>query len=148
MPRASPMPQACTGALRAARYLGRPDRERAHPTPATAVESPVALGQDRPRWIHRFALDSAPVTEADPIVTVPRDVQYRANGTTERIIVDAIVMQEFGGPDVLRWQSVPDPTAERGWATVELKAAALNWHDVLVRQGKYSSPLPHILGAD
>jgi NADPH:quinone reductase-like Zn-dependent oxidoreductase len=24
----------------------------------------------------------------------------------------------------------------------------LNWHDVLVRQGRYASPLPHIIGAD
>jgi NADPH:quinone reductase-like Zn-dependent oxidoreductase len=24
----------------------------------------------------------------------------------------------------------------------------LNWHDVLVRQGRYGSPLPHIIGAD
>ncbi|PND53448.1 MULTISPECIES: zinc-binding dehydrogenase [Rhodococcus] len=60
----------------------------------------------------------------------------------------AVVMQEFGGPDVLKWQSIPDPTTAPGWVTVELKAAALNWHDVLVRQGRYSSPLPHILGAD
>ena len=35
-----------------------------------------------------------------------------------------------------------------GWITIRLKAAALNWHDILVRQDKYSSPLPHVLGAD
>ena len=29
-----------------------------------------------------------------------------------------------------------------------LRASALNWHDVLVRQGRYKSPLPHIIGAD
>jgi NADPH:quinone reductase-like Zn-dependent oxidoreductase len=32
--------------------------------------------------------------------------------------------------------------------TVALRASALNWHDVLVRQGRYGSPLPHIIGAD
>jgi NADPH:quinone reductase-like Zn-dependent oxidoreductase len=32
--------------------------------------------------------------------------------------------------------------------TVKLHASALNWHDVLVRQGRYGSPLPHIIGAD
>jgi NADPH:quinone reductase-like Zn-dependent oxidoreductase len=32
--------------------------------------------------------------------------------------------------------------------TIELRAAALNWHDVLVRQGRYRSPLPHVIGAD
>jgi NADPH:quinone reductase-like Zn-dependent oxidoreductase len=62
--------------------------------------------------------------------------------------VDAVVLREFGEPDVLRLESVPDPAPSPGWVTVRLKAAALNWHDVLVRQGKYSSPLPHVLGAD
>ena len=35
-----------------------------------------------------------------------------------------------------------------GWVTVRLRACALNWHDVLVREGRYGSPLPHIIGAD
>lgn len=57
-------------------------------------------------------------------------------------------MREFGGPDVLKPESVPLAEPPAGWVTVELRAAALNWHDVLVRQGRYGSPLPHILGAD
>ncbi|MCW2648040.1 MAG: NADPH:quinone reductase [Pseudonocardiales bacterium] len=32
--------------------------------------------------------------------------------------------------------------------TVRLRASALNWHDVLVREGRYGSPLPHVIGAD
>ncbi|MCU1643042.1 MAG: oxidoreductase [Nocardia sp.] len=60
----------------------------------------------------------------------------------------AAMLHEFGGPDVLRFDSTDDPEPRPGWVTVRLKAAALNWHDVLVRQGKYASPLPHILGAD
>ncbi|KXX57485.1 quinone oxidoreductase family protein [Rhodococcus sp. LB1] len=62
--------------------------------------------------------------------------------------MDAVVLREFGEPDVLKMESISDPVASSGWVTVRLKAAALNWHDVLVRQGKYSSPLPHVLGAD
>ncbi|MFI7167330.1 zinc-binding alcohol dehydrogenase family protein [Rhodococcus erythropolis] len=62
--------------------------------------------------------------------------------------MDAVVLEEFGGPDVLQMRSIPDPVVSPGWVTVRLKAAALNWHDVLVRQGQYSSPLPHVLGAD
>ncbi|EID77098.1 MULTISPECIES: quinone oxidoreductase family protein [Rhodococcus] len=62
--------------------------------------------------------------------------------------MDAVVLREFGEPDVLKVESISDPVASSGWVTVRLKAAALNWHDVLVRQGKYSSPLPHVLGAD
>jgi zinc-binding alcohol dehydrogenase/oxidoreductase len=62
--------------------------------------------------------------------------------------VHAIVMSEFGGPEVLKPGTFPDPVQHPGWVTVELRAAALNWHDTLVRQGRYNSPLPHVIGAD
>src|SRR6201984_1177591 len=57
-------------------------------------------------------------------------------------------MHEFGTADVLRPGEFPDPIARPGWAAVALRASALNWHDVLVRQGRYRSPLPHVIGAD
>jgi zinc-binding alcohol dehydrogenase/oxidoreductase len=60
----------------------------------------------------------------------------------------AVVMHEFGAAEVLRPGEFPDPAARQGWVTVALRASALNWHDVLVRQGRYGSPLPHIIGAD
>jgi zinc-binding alcohol dehydrogenase/oxidoreductase len=53
----------------------------------------------------------------------------------------AIVMSEYGGPDCLRPAEHLDPVPEEGWAIVRLKAAALNWHDVLVREGRYGSRL-------
>jgi NADPH:quinone reductase-like Zn-dependent oxidoreductase len=57
-------------------------------------------------------------------------------------------MREFGSAAVLRPEEFPDPPARPGWVTVALRASALNWHDVLVRRGRYGSPLPHIIGAD
>jgi NADPH:quinone reductase-like Zn-dependent oxidoreductase len=57
-------------------------------------------------------------------------------------------MHEFGAAAVLRPGEFPDPPARPGCVTVALRASALNWHDVLVRQGRYGSPLPHIIGAD
>src|ERR1700722_7861773 len=57
-------------------------------------------------------------------------------------------MREFGTAAVLRPGEFPDPTARPGWVTVALRARALNWHDVLFRQGRYGSSLPHIIGAD
>jgi NADPH:quinone reductase-like Zn-dependent oxidoreductase len=62
--------------------------------------------------------------------------------------VRAIVMKEYGGPECLVPAERPDPVAKPGWAVVRLRTAALNWHDVLVRQGRYQSPLPHVPGAD
>ena len=60
----------------------------------------------------------------------------------------AVLQESYGTPDVLQFGDRPDPEARPGGTVVELRAAALNWHDVLVRQGKYSSPLPHTPGAD
>lgn len=57
-------------------------------------------------------------------------------------------MRAFGGPEVLVPAEVPEPVAEPGWVTVQLKAAALNNHDALTREGRYGSPLPHIIGSD
>jgi NADPH:quinone reductase-like Zn-dependent oxidoreductase len=57
-------------------------------------------------------------------------------------------MRAYGEPSVLREETVPDPGPRPGRVLVRLAAAALNWHDVLVRQGRYRSPLPHVPGAD
>jgi zinc-binding alcohol dehydrogenase/oxidoreductase len=62
--------------------------------------------------------------------------------------VRAAVQQAYGEPDVLRPAEVPDPVPDAGHTVVRLHAAALNWHDVLVRRGRYRSPLPHVPGAD
>jgi zinc-binding alcohol dehydrogenase/oxidoreductase len=60
----------------------------------------------------------------------------------------AVIMDAFGGPDVLVPATAPDPVDRPGWVTVRLQASALNWHDVLVRRGTYGSPLPHVIGSD
>ncbi|MBV7707095.1 zinc-binding dehydrogenase [Nocardia nova] len=60
----------------------------------------------------------------------------------------AIVMSDFGGPEQLVFREVDEPIGRNGWVTVDLRASALNWHDVLVRRGQYRSPLPHTPGAD
>jgi zinc-binding alcohol dehydrogenase/oxidoreductase len=62
--------------------------------------------------------------------------------------VNAVVLRRFGGPDALELADWPDPEPPPGWVVVELRAAALNWHDVIVRRGDYPVALPQILGAD
>jgi len=62
--------------------------------------------------------------------------------------MQAIVLEEFGGPEVLRLHEVPDPVVPDGWVLVELRAAALNWHDALLRMGRIEAPLPRIPGSD
>jgi NADPH:quinone reductase-like Zn-dependent oxidoreductase len=62
--------------------------------------------------------------------------------------VKAVRIHEDGGPEVLRYEDVPDPSPGPGEALVELRAAALNHLDVWVRKGLPSVPKPRILGAD
>lgn len=60
----------------------------------------------------------------------------------------AAVVRQWGGPEQLVLESVADPAPKPGHAIVELKASAVNWHDVLVRRSGRGFPLPRILGID
>ena len=61
----------------------------------------------------------------------------------------AIRFHEFGGPEVLRYEDVPEPKPGPGEVLVALRAAALNHLDLFVRNGGVpKTPLPHIGGAD
>jgi NADPH:quinone reductase-like Zn-dependent oxidoreductase len=60
----------------------------------------------------------------------------------------AVRIHEDGGPEVLRYEDVEDPTAGPGEVLVALRAAGLNHLDIWVRKGLPSVPKPRILGAD
>ncbi|HLE99793.1 MAG TPA: zinc-binding dehydrogenase [Gaiellaceae bacterium] len=60
----------------------------------------------------------------------------------------AVRIHEDGGPEVLRYEDVPDPEPGDGEVLVSLGAAGLNHLDVWVRKGLPSVPKPRILGAD
>jgi NADPH:quinone reductase-like Zn-dependent oxidoreductase len=63
----------------------------------------------------------------------------------------AIVVRELGGPDVLRFEDVPDPVAGPGEVLIEVHAVSVNRTlDLAVREGTYvfKPALPHILGVD
>lgn len=62
----------------------------------------------------------------------------------------AVRIHEDGGPEVLRYEDVPNPEPEpgSGEVLVELKAAGLNHLDIWIRKGLPSVPKPRILGAD
>ena len=48
--------------------------------------------------------------------------------------MQAIVIHEWGDSSVLRHEQVPEPAVPPGYALVELRAAALNCHDMIVRR--------------
>jgi NADPH:quinone reductase-like Zn-dependent oxidoreductase len=62
----------------------------------------------------------------------------------------ATIFKQHGGPDVLEYMDVPDPTIRANEVLVEVKACAMNHLDVFVRNGLpgIQIPLPHILGCD
>ncbi len=62
--------------------------------------------------------------------------------------MQAIRMNEPGGPEVLVLEQVPDPTPGPGEVVVALRAAALNRRDVFVRKGVAKVPLPLTPGSD
>jgi len=62
--------------------------------------------------------------------------------------VKAIRIHEDGGPEVLRYEDVPDPAPAPGEVLIALRAASLNHLDLWIRQGLPSVPKPRILGAD
>ena len=60
----------------------------------------------------------------------------------------AVLLRETGGPDALQLVDIPDPEPTDGQVRVRVRAAGINFADVLVRQGRYPQPpdLPSILG--
>jgi NADPH:quinone reductase-like Zn-dependent oxidoreductase len=60
----------------------------------------------------------------------------------------AVRIHEFGGPEVLRYEDVPDPHPRKDEVLVRVRACALNHLDLWVRKGLPGVKLPHTLGSD
>jgi NADPH:quinone reductase-like Zn-dependent oxidoreductase len=60
----------------------------------------------------------------------------------------AVRIHEFGGPEVLRYEDVPDPQPRKDLVLIRVKACAMNHLDIWVRKGLPGVNLPHILGSD
>jgi len=61
----------------------------------------------------------------------------------------AIRVHSLGGPEVLTFEEVPDPSPGEGQALVRVEAAGLNYIDVYFRTGLYKSPaMPFIPGQE
>jgi NADPH2:quinone reductase len=60
--------------------------------------------------------------------------------------VRAAVIYENGGPEVLRYEEVPDPECPDGCVVVDAEAISIEGGDLLARAGGTLSSAPHIVG--
>lgn len=61
----------------------------------------------------------------------------------------AAFIEKFGGPEVIRYGDLPDPTAGPGQVVVDVVAASVNGADWKVRAGQYAAAkFPLVLGRD
>jgi NADPH:quinone reductase-like Zn-dependent oxidoreductase len=64
----------------------------------------------------------------------------------------AVVLHEYGGPDKLKYETVPDPVAGEGEVLVRVAASSVNPIDYKLRSGEakayYPLELPAIIGTD
>jgi NADPH:quinone reductase-like Zn-dependent oxidoreductase len=60
----------------------------------------------------------------------------------------AVRFHEFGGPEVLKYEDVPEPQIRKDQVLVKVKACALNHLDLWIRKGLPGIKLPHINGSD
>ena len=63
----------------------------------------------------------------------------------------AVIFEQYGAPDVLKFIDFPTPKPQRGEALVKVHAVSLNGYDLMAREGRYKpnkGKFPHILGGD
>jgi NADPH2:quinone reductase len=62
----------------------------------------------------------------------------------------AIVVHEFGGPEILKLEEIPTPKPAAGQVLVRIHAAGVNPYDTYMRAGTYAikPPLPYTPGSD
>ncbi len=60
----------------------------------------------------------------------------------------AIRVSEFGGPEVLKMEEIPDPEPEEGQILVKVGATGLNFIETYQRSGAYQISLPRTLGSE
>ena len=61
-----------------------------------------------------------------------------------------VLLREPGGPEQLEHTELPEPEPEGGQVLVRVRAAGVNYADVLIRQGRYPQPppLPTVPGSE
>ncbi|KAH0536561.1 hypothetical protein FGG08_006569 [Glutinoglossum americanum] len=59
-------------------------------------------------------------------------------------MMNAILVEEFGGPEVLKMKNVPTPKPEPGQAIIKIKAFGINHAEMHMRRGEWAESMPII----
>ena len=63
--------------------------------------------------------------------------------------MNAVLVKEAGGPEVLQVVEVPKPTVKEGWTLVKVQGFGINHSEIFTRQGLSPSvQFPRILGIE
>lgn len=58
-------------------------------------------------------------------------------------------VRRFGGPEVMQWEELPDPTPGTDQVLVAVKASGINFAETRMRAGTYTGqPLPFVMGME
>lgn len=60
----------------------------------------------------------------------------------------AVFVEQFGGPENLKYSDIPKPSPGPGQALVKIAASGVNYIDIYFRMGLYPAPPPVILGSE
>jgi NADPH2:quinone reductase len=60
----------------------------------------------------------------------------------------AVRIHTPGGPEVMRYEDVPEPTPKAGEAVVKVDAAGINYIDIYFRSGQYKAEVPLTIGME
>ena len=116
-------------------------------------------GETRPRRLFArlitfsmYTLTIMPISNRLILGAVAAILPLMARAQSTKPMMKAIVVHEYGGPEVLKYEDVPRPEPKENEALVRVIAAGVNPVDALIRTGKYAkffgTTLPLIPGYD
>ena len=116
-------------------------------------------GETRPRRVFArliifsmYTLTIMPISNRLILGAVAAILPLMALAQSTKPMMKAIVVHEYGGPEVLKYEDVPRPEPKENEALVRVIAAGVNPVDALIRTGKYAkffgTTLPLIPGYD
>src|SRR5262245_35324686 len=60
--------------------------------------------------------------------------------------MQAAVIYENGGPDVLRYEDLSDPECPEDWVSIDVEAISIEGGDLLARAASPPPSVPHVVG--